>query len=102
MSMKGSLSVRVTTAENVSSVTALLEASYSRLLAEDYDPGVLAKALPLLIRANTELLAAGTFYVAQSETGQFVGCGGLSKWRPGSHETSPGDGQRAASGSSQN
>lgn len=88
--MKGPFSVRVTSAENASAVTALLKASYTRLLAEDYEPGVLAKALPLLTRANSELLAAGTFYVAQSETGQLVGCGGWSKWRPGSHETSPG------------
>ena len=41
--MKGPFSVRVTTAENASAVTALLAASYTRLLAEDYEPDVLAK-----------------------------------------------------------
>lgn len=67
-------------------VSSLLEASYTKLLAIDYEPDLLAKLLPLVTKANSQLLNSGKFYVAQTELGEFIGCGGWSREQPGSHE----------------
>jgi hypothetical protein len=47
-------------------VSSLLEASYTKLLAIDYEPDLLANLLPLVTKANSQLLASGNFYVAQT------------------------------------
>jgi N-acetylglutamate synthase-like GNAT family acetyltransferase len=70
-------------------VSALLEASYTKQLAVGYSPEVLARALPLMTKANPRLLKSGTYYVAQADT-QLVGCGGWSKEAPGSAELKEG------------
>jgi len=64
-------------------VSALLETSYSVLMARDYSPEVLAEALPLICIANDALLNSGTYYIAESPTGQIIGCGGWTPERPG-------------------
>jgi hypothetical protein len=70
-------------------VTSLLEASYSNLLAPRYNPEALAKALPLMTKANIRLLASQTFYLAHADD-QLVGCGGWSREAPGSAEINDG------------
>lgn len=71
-------------------VTALLEASYSTLFSRDYAPEVLARALPLITRANADLLSSGQFYVVEVSDGRLVGCGGWSREMPGTSATAPG------------
>ncbi len=72
-------------------VSSLLEASYTKLLAIDYEPDLLAKLLPLVTKANSQLLASGNFYVAQTQLSHFIGCGGWSREQPGSGEIRQGE-----------
>lgn len=48
-----------------------------------YDAAMLDPALKLMTRANPKLLSSGTYYVAESEDGAVVGCGGWTRERPG-------------------
>jgi N-acetylglutamate synthase-like GNAT family acetyltransferase len=82
-------SVRIANVDDAREVSTLLEASYPSQLLAGYSPDVLAKALPLMVRANPRLLASGTYYVAETAT-QLVGCGGWTKEAPGSGETKDG------------
>lgn len=85
-------SIRVAVPADFEAVGSLLLASYSNLLSQNYDRDLLDRALPLMTRANTILLASGTYYVAQSGSGGLVGCGGWSMAPPGSGEIVPGEG----------
>ena len=85
-------SVRVAELADSEAVSRLLSASYSNLLGNHYDPDLLKSALPFMTRANTELLASGTWYVAESKAETLVGCGGWSMARPGTGEIVPGEG----------
>jgi N-acetylglutamate synthase-like GNAT family acetyltransferase len=51
-------------------------------MANSYDAETLARALPLMTRANPRLLASGTYYVAEVGV-EIVGCGGWSPELPG-------------------
>src|SRR5690606_20106321 len=68
-----------------------LGASYPALLAADYDPDLLARALPLMCRANPRLLESGTYYVAE-RAGVIVGCGGWTREPPGGGPAAPAEG----------
>ena len=52
---------------------------------------MLAGALPYLTKANPTLLACGTYYVAEREPGNLVGCGGWTAAMPGSGEITEGE-----------
>ena len=84
--------VRVATPADAPALDALLHSSYSVLSRGSAAPDILAAALPLFGRSNPALLAAGTYYVAETAEGQFVGCGGWSREHPGSGEVTPGHG----------
>lgn len=86
-------SVRVAGPPDAAAVSALLEASYLKLFAPRYERHVLAAALPLMTTASPRLLVSGTFYAAQIEAGQLVGCGGWTKEHPNSGAVTPGTGQ---------
>lgn len=88
--MTPQFSVRPATPDDAPAVTELLEASYPVLMAAGYDDATLALALPLMTRANPALLQSGTFYVAETEDGVIVGCGGWTFEHPGSGKTEPG------------
>ena len=88
--MAAQFSVRPATPDDAPAVTELLEASYPVLMAAGYDDATLALALPLMTRANPALLKSGTFYVAETEDGGIVGCGGWTFEHPGSGMTEPG------------
>lgn len=75
--------VRVTTPADAAAVAAVLTASYPVLLAPSYDAALLAKALPLMTRANPALLASGTYYLAETADDTPIGCGGWTFARPG-------------------
>jgi N-acetylglutamate synthase-like GNAT family acetyltransferase len=82
--MTSGFALRVADLRDLAAVGALLEASYPTLLAEGYEPTILAKALPLIVKANPKLLASGTYYVAETAEGELIACGGWTKERPGS------------------
>ncbi len=73
-------------------VSAVLYASYSTLLAGDYDMELLAKALPMMSKANPRLLECGTYYVAETIDQRIAGCGGWTRERPGTNKTENGVG----------
>jgi N-acetylglutamate synthase-like GNAT family acetyltransferase len=81
--------VRFANMQDSTAVTALLEASYASQLEGGYSQLILAKALPLMTKANPRLLGSDTYYVAQVGT-ELVGCGGWSKEAPGSGEVKDG------------
>jgi GNAT superfamily N-acetyltransferase len=87
--VKTAFSLRIANLDDAAAVTALLEASYTKQLANGYGPEVLAKALPFMTRANPRLLASGTYYVAEAPN-QLVGCGGWSREPAGSREIKEG------------
>ena len=78
-----SYSVRKSNAADLGPVTELLQASYPVLMKSAYDSEMLDPALKLMTRANPKLLSSGTYYVAESESGTLVGCGGWTREQPG-------------------
>lgn len=69
-------------------ISRLFESSYPTLLSGHYPELLLEAALPLLTRANPMLLACGTFFVAESDEGTALGCGGWTRERPGKGDIS--------------
>ena len=83
------LRLRVATPDDAQRVGVLLEASYRVLMPESYDAHLLARALPLMTRAQPELLASGDYYLVVSSDDTAVGCGGWSLGRPGTGALAP-------------
>lgn len=80
---KNDWQIRPACPQDTRDVQELLRQSYHNLLQADYADDVLVKALPLITKANEELLACGTWYVAQhAQTKQIVGCGGWTGQSP--------------------
>lgn len=86
---RGRVAVRTARPEDADAVSALLAASYGRLLEAAYDRDLLAEALPLMTEANPALLAAPTYYLALDGAAA-VGCGGWTADRPGDGGIEPG------------
>lgn len=61
--------MRPARAEDRDALTRLLAASYPVLLAPDYAPDLLARALPLIAQANPALLASGSYYLVEPTLG---------------------------------
>jgi GNAT superfamily N-acetyltransferase len=74
---------RVAVLSDENAVNALLLASYTALMAKDYDPVVLEPALPRIVRANPGLLGSGTFYVVDGPEASIIACGGWTLAAPG-------------------
>ena len=75
--------------DDAAAVRQVLEDSYPALMAGAYPPELLARALPLITRPHPQLLAGGTYYLAELE-GSPAGCGGWSFEAPGSELVEPG------------
>ena len=84
-------SIRIAKLTDSDAVSAMLAASYSSLLSACYDSDLLNQALPHFTKANSTLLACGTYYVAATEPGDLVGCGGWTPEKPGSGEIIEGE-----------
>ncbi len=82
--------IRPTDRSDAQELNALYLKSFGVLLKPDYPAEMLEAVLPLLSRANTELIDSGTYYVAANDSGQFKGAGGWSRETPGSGEVVPG------------
>jgi len=78
--------VRIATPADADAVTNVLQRSYGSLLAGHYDAALLARAMPLMTKANPVLMASGKYHVAETGKGEVVGCGGWSLERPGTKE----------------
>jgi GNAT superfamily N-acetyltransferase len=86
-----SYSIRIAVPSDSDAVSTLIVASYSILLPAHYSSDTLSRALPYMSSANPILLASGTYYVAETEPGDLVGCGGWTAARPGSGEIVEGE-----------
>ena len=83
--------IRVARVTDFDAAGALLVASYSSLLVSCYDHDLLRRALPHITRANPTLLASGTYYVAEIDSGKLVGCGGWTTANPENGEIIDGE-----------
>lgn len=76
--------IKLATAEDMPEISAMLERSYSVLLAPDYDADVLRVTLPVITQAKPSLIASGKYFVARfTETGALAGAGGWADSLPG-------------------
>ena len=84
MGNRADITVRGASPQDAEAVSALLEASYSSLMALGYEPTLFARALPLLTKANPMLLSSCTWYVVEALDAEdrLVGCGGWARQRP--------------------
>lgn len=82
--------VRPATPSDEPAITRVLSRSYPALLATHYEASLLARALPLMTRANPKLLTSGTYHVACDANGTVLGCGGWTPERPGTGEIATG------------
>ncbi len=74
--------VRIAEQGDIGAVDALLMRAYPRLLRDDYEADLLARALPVISRAQPELVTCGTYWVVEDK-GAFVGAGGWTPETPG-------------------
>jgi GNAT superfamily N-acetyltransferase len=81
---------RVARPEDASAVTALLTRSYGKLFNDWYDAPTLGVALPVMTRANPELLASDGWFVVEQD-GALIGCGGWTPEEPESGDVTPGE-----------
>lgn len=72
--------VRPATPEDIPELRTLIDASVRGLQVADYTPAEIDRALATVYGVDTQLIADGTYWVAESD-GQIVGCGGWSKRR---------------------
>lgn len=60
-------------------ISALIDRAVRILQAGDYSPAQIDGALGTVFGVDTQLIADGTYYVAESASGELAGCGGWSK-----------------------
>jgi N-acetylglutamate synthase-like GNAT family acetyltransferase len=83
--------IRIAKPADFDAVGSLLVASYSSLLSSSYDCESLSRALPHITKAKPSLLGCGTYYVAETETGKLVACGGWTRQKPEGGEITEGE-----------
>jgi GNAT superfamily N-acetyltransferase len=69
--------VRQATPADVPTLRALIDASVRGLQSQDYSAAEIDRALATVYGVDTQLIADGTYWVA--EEGEIVGCGGWSR-----------------------
>ena len=84
-------SVRIATKRDIAAVDALLARAYPRLLKADYPPSTLVMALPMISRAQPDLVSSGTYYLVE-HAGELLGAGGWTTQAPGQGGTTHGVG----------
>jgi GNAT superfamily N-acetyltransferase len=77
--------------DDANAVTALLSRSYGKLFNDWYDAPTLGVALPIMARANPELLSSDGWFVVE-EDGVLIGCGGWSAEEPETGAITTGEG----------
>lgn len=75
--------IRQAVTADIPILRALIDASVRGLQTRDYTPSQIENALATVYGVDTQLIADGTYFVADTETGDagplIVGCGGWSK-----------------------
>lgn len=77
--MAEDFNIRVATRADISGVDALLAKCYPKLLKPDYPPSVMVTALPLISKAQPKLVTCGSYYVAETASGEIIGVGGITR-----------------------
>src|SRR5260370_38671584 len=88
--MQANIRIRQAIAADIPILRELIEASVRGLQAQDYTPTQLESALKTVYGVDSQLIADGTYFVAEAEAGEvepqtakregvIVGCGGWSK-----------------------
>ena len=70
--------LRVATEEDVPAIAALISDSVRGLQAEDYSAQEIEGALATVFTVDSQLIADGTYFVAEYNDGTLAGCGGWS------------------------
>ena len=76
--MWGDMKIRPATMSEIPALEALIAASVRGLSVDYYSPDQIESALIHVFGVDTQLIADGTYFVAELD-GQIVGCGGWSK-----------------------
>ncbi len=79
------VTLRRSTPGDLDAVDRLLSRSYPQLLAADYPPSTLVLAVPRIVRARPELLASGTYFLAEDASGHVLAAGGWTPGAPSGH-----------------
>jgi GNAT superfamily N-acetyltransferase len=87
----GAMKLRLAGMADSEAISAVLTASYSRALVDDYDAPTLERAMPLLGSANPALLSSGSYYVVEAD-GEIAACGGWTREAPGTGKATKGAG----------
>lgn len=74
--------LRTATKQDIAAVDTLLARAYPRLLKADYPPSMLVMALPMISRAQPDLVICGTYYLVE-EDDVLLGAGGWTAQAPG-------------------
>jgi GNAT superfamily N-acetyltransferase len=74
------ISLRLATSDDIPELRHLIEVSVRGLSAEHYNARQIESALIHVFGVDTQLIADGTYFVAEAE-GEIAGCGGWSKRR---------------------
>lgn len=77
-----SYKIRTANPRDAQAIEEMLKTSYPKLMAAAYDPAVLDPVLEMITKANLSLLSSETYYVAETEDGLVVGCGGWTIEKP--------------------
>ena len=72
------LTIRKTRRSDLSEIDALFRRSYPALLKANYPPSIMVLAVPLIARANPQLIVSGRYFCVSDRTGSIVGAGGWS------------------------
>jgi len=65
--------------EDVAPIRRLIDASVRGLQAKDYSEAEIAASLRTVFTLDSQLILDGTYFVALTENGELVGCGGWSR-----------------------
>jgi GNAT superfamily N-acetyltransferase len=76
--MQKNIQLRLALPEDVPILRELIDASVRGLQTQDYTPAQIEGALKTVFGVDSQLIADGTYIVAESES-KIVGCGGWSK-----------------------
>jgi GNAT superfamily N-acetyltransferase len=75
----GHISIRIADESDVPILRELIDASVRGLQADDYSPQQIDAALRKVFGVDSQLIADGTYLVAETADGEITGCGGWSK-----------------------
>lgn len=81
--MTKTFSLRRARESDMGALDRVFQRSYMQLLALDYPPSVLVTAVPVIGRAQPDLIRAGLFHVVETADGRIAGAGGWSLQAPG-------------------